>query len=168
MRPAFGNEPSTEGKMQLLRTMQRTMKSYGLSRKATTSWWRCPAAKTATRCLIFVPSAKASAVSIRSGGRTPRSGQPGYDGKAARGLAGSFGALYEIPRRHLFGRKAAGQTEGDTYCAPCSPMRRGVLQRRRAPGCNKIALGHHREDTLQTLLLNLLYAGSCKRCPRSI
>ncbi|HMY58335.1 MAG TPA: tRNA 2-thiocytidine(32) synthetase TtcA, partial [Pseudomonadota bacterium] len=93
-------------------------------------------------------------------------GQPGYDGKPLADWLESFGAPYEILREDTYSVVKQLVKEGDTYCAPCSRMRRGVLySAAERLGCNKIALGHHREDTLQTLLLNLLYAGKLQAMP---
>ncbi|HNF97622.1 MAG TPA: tRNA 2-thiocytidine(32) synthetase TtcA [Pseudomonadota bacterium] len=159
--------PSTPGKMQLLRTMQRTMKSYAL-------------VSAGDRIMVAVSGGKDSYTMLdllcQAQKRAPfrfelcavhlDQGQPGYDGKPLADWLESFGAPYEILREDTYSVVKQLVKEGDTYCAPCSRMRRGVLySAAERLGCNKIALGHHREDTLQTLLLNLLYAGKLQAMP---
>lgn len=94
--------------------------------------------------------------------------QPGYDGKPLADWLASYGAPFEILREDTYSIVKELTQPGDTYCAPCSRLRRGILYTAAARlGCNKIALGHHREDTLHTTLLNMLYAGKLQAMPAS-
>ena len=92
--------------------------------------------------------------------------QPGYDGAPLRRWLERFGAPFRIVQRDTYSEVVRLVPDGKTYCGPCSRMRRGILYRTAEElGCNKIALGHHRDDTLQTLLLNLFYAGKLQAMP---
>ena len=93
-------------------------------------------------------------------------GQPGYDGKALERWLEDFGCPHHVIREDTYSAVKAKSSDTSTYCVLCSRLRRGTLYTTAERlGCNKIALGHHREDALETLLLNLLYAGRLQAMP---
>lgn len=93
-------------------------------------------------------------------------GQPGYDGAPLRAWLSAFGAPFEIVAVDTYSTVLRLTPEGKSYCGACSRMRRGILYTTAARlGCTAIALGHHRDDALETLLLNLFYAGKLQAMP---
>lgn len=55
---------------------------------------------------------------------------------------------------------------GNTYCSLCSRLRRGIIYRyAEEHGYNKVALGHHRDDMIRTLLMSIMYSGEIKSMP---
>jgi tRNA 2-thiocytidine biosynthesis protein TtcA len=93
-------------------------------------------------------------------------GQPGYDGAGLCAWLEQLGAPFEILQRDTYSVVKRVTAPEKTYCAPCSRMRRGILyDAAKRLGCNKIALGHHLNDALETLLLNLFYAGRLQAMP---
>jgi tRNA 2-thiocytidine biosynthesis protein TtcA len=94
--------------------------------------------------------------------------QPGYDGAKLRTWLEDFGAPFEILREDTYSTVVDLTPPGKTFCAVCSRMRRGVLYNAaQRLGCNKIALGHHRDDALETLLMNLFFSGKLQAMPAS-
>jgi tRNA 2-thiocytidine biosynthesis protein TtcA len=92
--------------------------------------------------------------------------QPGYDGQPLHNWLEMSGIPFHIERRDTYSVVVEKTKPGGTYCTLCSRLRRGILYTTAAKlGCNKIALGHHRDDALETLLLNLLYAGKLQAMP---
>lgn len=94
--------------------------------------------------------------------------QPGYDGASLAAWLEQSGFEYEILSEDTYSVVMDHVGEGATYCSLCSRLRRGILYTAAERlGCNKIALGHHRDDTLETFLMNLIYAGRLQAMPAS-
>ncbi len=94
--------------------------------------------------------------------------QPNYDGAGLRAYLESTGWPYEILREDTYSVVTARLPDSATYCSLCSRLRRGILYTAAERlGCNKLALGHHRDDSLETFLLNLFYSGKLQAMPAS-
>jgi tRNA 2-thiocytidine biosynthesis protein TtcA len=94
--------------------------------------------------------------------------QPGYDGSGLRAFLEASGERFEILREDTYSVVTSHLPETATYCSLCSRLRRGILySAAERLGCNKIALGHHRDDSLETFLLNLFYSGKLQAMPAS-
>jgi tRNA 2-thiocytidine biosynthesis protein TtcA len=93
-------------------------------------------------------------------------GQPGYDGAPLRHWLNARGFRSVIAREDTYSVVVDRIPEGKTFCSLCSRLRRGILYNAAQElGCTKIALGHHRDDALETLLLNLFFAGQLRAMP---
>jgi len=92
--------------------------------------------------------------------------QPGYAGEQLVAWLRAFGVRFEILSEDTYSLVTEQISAEKTYCSLCSRLRRGILytaaERLR---CNKIALGHHRDDALETLLMNLFFSGRLQAMP---
>jgi tRNA 2-thiocytidine biosynthesis protein TtcA len=94
--------------------------------------------------------------------------QPNYDGSGLRAHLESSGWPFEILREDTYSVVTDKLPDSATYCSLCSRLRRGILySAAERLGCNKLALGHHRDDSLETFLLNLFYSGKLQAMPAS-
>jgi tRNA 2-thiocytidine biosynthesis protein TtcA len=92
--------------------------------------------------------------------------QPGYDGAPLVQFLEQSGIPFEILSEDTYSVVMDHVSEGATYCALCSRLRRGILySAAERLNCNKIALGHHRDDSLETFLMNLFYGGKLQAMP---
>lgn len=92
--------------------------------------------------------------------------QPGFPEHVLPDYLTDIGIPFHIVEQDTYSIVKRVIAEGKTTCSLCSRLRRGVLYRIASElGATKIALGHHRDDILETLFLNLFYGGKLKTMP---
>ena len=92
--------------------------------------------------------------------------QPNFPAETLPSYLKSLGIQFHIEEQDTYSIVKRVIPEGKTTCGLCSRLRRGILYRVADElGATKIALGHHRDDILETLMLNMFYAGKLKGMP---
>ncbi|WP_131782264.1 tRNA 2-thiocytidine(32) synthetase TtcA [Legionella gresilensis] len=92
--------------------------------------------------------------------------QPGWDDSKVHAWLKEKKIPYEILTRDTYSIVKEKIPEGKTYCSLCSRLRRGIIYRyAEENGFNKIALGHHRDDLIRTLMMSILYNGDIRSMP---
>jgi len=92
--------------------------------------------------------------------------QPGFPEHVLPGYLQQLGVPFRIIEQNTYAVVKRVIAEGKTMCGLCSRLRRGALYRYAAEnGITKIALGHHRDDIVETLFLNMFFGGKLKAMP---
>jgi len=93
-------------------------------------------------------------------------GHPGFPKDTLPNYLRQLGVKFHIETQDTYSIVKRVIPEGKTMCSLCSRLRRGIIYRLASElGATKIALGHHRDDILQTFFLNLFFGGSLKSMP---
>ncbi len=92
--------------------------------------------------------------------------QPGFPAHVLPGYLAALGVPFRIIEQNTYAVVKRVIPEGKTLCGLCSRLRRGALYRYASEnGITKIALGHHRDDIVETLFLNMFFGGRLKAMP---
>jgi len=92
--------------------------------------------------------------------------QPGFPAEVLPAYLDAVGVEYRIVTQDTYSVVKEKIPEGKTTCSLCSRLRRGIIYKTaKELGANKIALGHHRDDMVHTLFLNMLFGGKMKGMP---
>lgn len=92
--------------------------------------------------------------------------QPGFPAQVLPEYLEKVGVPYRIVEEDTYSTVKRVIPDGKTMCGLCSRLRRGILYRVASEeGATKIALGHHREDIIETLFLNMFHAGRLEAMP---
>ncbi len=92
--------------------------------------------------------------------------QPGFPPRTLPDYCAALGVPFHVIEQDTYSVVKRVIPEGKTLCGLCSRLRRGALYRfAREHGIDRIALGHHRDDLIETLFLNLFFAGRMKTMP---
>jgi tRNA 2-thiocytidine biosynthesis protein TtcA len=169
--PLFLDAPSSVefGKLRkrLVREVRETLATYGMVRPGA-RWLVCLSGGKDSYTLL------ALLLDLKWRGLLPiellacnlHQAQPGFPAHVLPEFLTRHGITHRIERRDTYSVVKRTIPEGKTYCSLCSRLRRGHLYRiAREEGCEAVVLGHHREDVLETFVMNLLHGARLAAMP---
>ena len=152
---------------RIIRETRTALETYGMVREGA-RWLVCLSGGKDSYTLL------AALIELRWRGLLPvdllacnlDQGQPGFPQTVLPEFLSGLGVPHRIEYRDTYSVVVDKVPETRTYCALCSRLRRGHLYRiAREEGCSAIVLGHHRDDILETFLLNLFHGGRLAAMP---
>jgi tRNA 2-thiocytidine biosynthesis protein TtcA len=152
---------------RLIRETRTAIETYGMLRSGD-RWLVCLSGGKDSYTLL------AALIELRWRGLLPvdllacnlDQGQPGFPQTVLPEFLGNLGIPHRIEYRDTYSIVTEKVPSTQTYCALCSRLRRGHLYRiAREEGCQAIVLGHHRDDILETFMMNLFHGGKLTAMP---
>jgi len=152
---------------RLLRAMSRAVEDFGLVEEGDRILVAVSGGKDSLAMLHLLQRLRERApVEFELTAVNLDQGQPGFPADVLRRHLEAVGVPHVMLRKDTYTIVKRLVPEGKTTCPVCSRLRRGILYNAAVElGCTKIALGHHRDDLIETLLLSALYAGALKTMP---
>ncbi len=167
----FGSAPDTvefrKLRKRIIRETREAIETYGMVREGD-RWLICLSGGKDSYTLL------AALIELRWRGLLPvdllacnlDQGQPGFPQGVLPGWLGELGIPHRIEFQDTYSIVVDKVPSTKTYCALCSRLRRGHLYRiAREEGCQAVVLGHHRDDILETFMLNLFHGGRLATMP---
>ena len=176
LHPVFARAPRTVSfrklRKRLVRQTREAIDQYGMVRTAPDTdrprWLVCLSGGKDSYTLLSV------LLDLQWQGALPvdliacnlDQGQPGFPKHVLPDYLAGLGVKHQIITEDTYSIVTEKVPADKTYCAMCSRLRRGILYRvAREQGCSAIVLGHHRDDSLETFMLNLLHGGRVAAMP---
>lgn len=152
---------------KLLHYAQRAIREYGLIQKSDRVMVCLSGGKDSFGLLFLLNKIRQKTnFSFELFSYTLDQNHPGWDDSALRDFLEKNKINYHIDSKDTYSIVKEKIPEGKTYCSLCSRLRRGNIYRyAEEHGFNKVALGHHRDDLNETLLMSIFYSGQIKSMP---
>jgi tRNA 2-thiocytidine biosynthesis protein TtcA len=176
LHPVFAEAPQSvsfrKQRKRLVRQVQEAIRSYGMvttrSDGSRPRWLVCLSGGKDSYTLLSI------LLDLHWQGALPvdllacnlDQGQPGFPKHILPDYLAKLGVAHRIITEDTYSIVTDKVPATNTYCSLCSRLRRGILYRvAREEGCEAIVLGHHRDDSLETFMLNLLHGGRLAAMP---
>lgn len=175
LHPVFADAPRSvtfrKLRKRLVRQTQEAIRAYGMA---------APQSGNRPRWLVCLSGGKdsytllAMLLDLQWQGALPvdllacnlDQGQPGFPSHVLPDYLSRIGVPHRIETQDTYSIVTEKVPASRTYCSLCSRLRRGILYRiAREEGCEAIVLGHHRDDSLETFMLNLVHGGRLAAMP---
>ena len=171
IHPLFDNAPSTTEfkklRKRIIRQTREAIEDFGMIERGA-RWLVCMSGGKDSYALL------AALVELKWRGLLPvellacnlDQGQPNFPATVLPEFLKKMGVEHRIEYQDTYSIVKDKVPVGRTYCAMCSRLRRGNLYRvAREEGCSAVVLGHHRDDILETFMMNLFHGGRLATMP---